>query len=103
MSWWAEVIQGCGDVVNALRRAAQDPSGTQESVGRCHERPAGNPRACSENPSKRVVVYPYNPTECVARILVGGDGGVKTPRPGVGNHLVAERATVCHALRWCWS
>ena len=88
MSRWAEVIQGYGDVVNALRRAAQDPSGTQESVGRCRERPASNPRAWSENPYKPVFVCPYNPPECVARILVGCDGGVKTPRPGVGNHLV---------------
>src|SRR5215470_271398 len=104
MSWWAEVIQGCGYVVNALRRAAKDPSGTQQSVGRCRERPAGNPRACSENPYKRVFLYLCNPTEFVARILVGCDGGGKTPWPGVGNHLVFVRPSdsITEAWRKPW-
>jgi hypothetical protein len=43
---------------------------------------------CPRNSPWLVSVHPSIPTGFVEHILPGCDGGVKAPRPGVGNHLV---------------
>ncbi len=79
------------------RRRARRRVAGPSSADRCRSTPAYSLPACPENPSFVVAEHPDNPTEFFEQIWPGSDGGVKAPRPGVGNHVFLGRSA--EALR----
>jgi hypothetical protein len=73
-------------------RQAEHRVGDRLSGDRCPWTRAWSPLAYLENPLEYVSAHSSNPREFVGRILTGLARSVKALEPGVGKHLVADRA-----------
>jgi hypothetical protein len=69
------------------------------SAGPCHWRPAASSPAEPENFPVPVSVYLHNPTGFVEQMLPGEAGGVKVPRPRVGNPLFFDTQHAAGVLK----